>query len=137
MASPAPRHHRAAGRAAVDTYYELFQDQAQGRVAGLKHIENAHTDGDTYVWFKTANLLSTGDTFTQWRYPNIDFANGGNIRGMIAATEIYLKLTNAKRASRRAMARSPTRPALVELPQDADHGARPHGEAGQGRQERG
>jgi len=79
-----------------DTYTNFSKIRLRGRVADLKHIENAHTDGDTYVWFKTANLLSTGDTFTNGRYPNIDFANGGNIRGMIAATEIYLKLTNAK-----------------------------------------
>ncbi len=73
-----------------------FKIRLPGRVANLKHIANAHTDGDTYVWFKTANVLSTGDTFTNGRYPNIDFANGGNIKGMIAATDIYLKLTNAK-----------------------------------------
>jgi glyoxylase-like metal-dependent hydrolase (beta-lactamase superfamily II) len=79
-----------------DTYTNFSKIRLRGRVADLKHIENAHTDGDTYVWFKTANLLSTGDTFTNGRYPNIDFANGGNIRGMIAAAYIYLKLTNAK-----------------------------------------
>jgi glyoxylase-like metal-dependent hydrolase (beta-lactamase superfamily II) len=79
-----------------DTYTNFSKIRLRGRVADLKHIENAHTDGDTYVWFKTANLLSTGDTFTNGRYPNIDFANGGNIRGMIAASDIYLKLTNAK-----------------------------------------
>ena len=73
-----------------------FKIRLPGRVADLKHIANAHTDGDTYVWFKTANVLSTGDTFTNGRYPNIDFANGGNIKGMIAATDAYLKLTNAK-----------------------------------------
>jgi cyclase len=78
------------------TYTGHFQIRLRGRVADLKHIENAHTDGDTYVWFKTANVLSTGDTFTQGRYPNIDFANGGNIKGMIAATDAYLKLANAK-----------------------------------------
>ena len=33
-------------------------------------------------------------TFTNGRYPNIDFANGGNIKGMIAATGAYLKLVN-------------------------------------------
>jgi cyclase len=79
-----------------DIYTNFSKIRLRGRVANLKHIENAHTDGDTYVWFKTANVLSTGDTFTNGRYPNIDFANGGNIRGMIAATEIYLKLANAK-----------------------------------------
>jgi cyclase len=78
------------------TYTKAYQIRLRGRVADLKHIENAHTDGDTYVWFKTANVLSTGDTFTNGRYPNIDFANGGNIKGMIAATDAYLKLTNAK-----------------------------------------
>src|SRR5580658_1293393 len=78
------------------TYTGAFHIRLRGRVADLKHIEHAHTDGDTYVWFKTANVLSTGDTFTNGRYPNIDFANGGNIKGMIAATDLYLKLTNAK-----------------------------------------
>jgi glyoxylase-like metal-dependent hydrolase (beta-lactamase superfamily II) len=78
------------------TYTGAFHIRLSGRVADLKHIANAHTDGDTYVWLKTANVLSTGDTFTNARYPNIDFANGGNIKGMIAAADTYLKLTNAK-----------------------------------------
>jgi glyoxylase-like metal-dependent hydrolase (beta-lactamase superfamily II) len=80
----------------ADTYTNFSKIRLEGRVADLKHIANAHTDGDTYVWFKTANVLSTGDTFTNGRYPNIDFANGGNIKGMIAATDAYLKLVNAR-----------------------------------------
>jgi glyoxylase-like metal-dependent hydrolase (beta-lactamase superfamily II) len=78
------------------TYTGSFKIRLRGRVADLRHIANAHTDGDTYVWFKTANVLSTGDTFANGRYPNIDFANGGNIKGMIAATDAYMKLANAK-----------------------------------------
>jgi cyclase len=79
------------------TYTGAYKIRLRGRVADLKHIAAAHTDGDTYVWFKTANVLATGDTFTNGRYPNIDFANGGNnIKGMIAAADLYLKLTNAK-----------------------------------------
>jgi glyoxylase-like metal-dependent hydrolase (beta-lactamase superfamily II) len=88
---PAP-----AGALPARTYTGAFKIRMIGRVADLKHIANAHTDGDTYVWFKTANVLSTGDTFTNGRYPNIDFANGGNIKGMIAAADIYLKLTSAR-----------------------------------------
>jgi glyoxylase-like metal-dependent hydrolase (beta-lactamase superfamily II) len=88
---PAPQ-----GALPSKTYTNVSKIRLSGRVADLKHIANAHTDGDTYVWFKTANVLSTGDTFTNGRYPNIDFANGGNIKGMIAATDAYLKLTNAK-----------------------------------------
>jgi len=88
---PAP-----AGALPGKTYTGAFKIRMNGRVADLRHIANAHTDGDTYVWFKTANVLSTGDTFTNGRYPNIDFANGGNIKGMIAAADTYLKLTNAR-----------------------------------------
>jgi cyclase len=88
---PAP-----AGALPSDTYMNFSKIRLPGRVADLKYIPNAHTDGDTYVWFKTANVLATGDTFTNGRYPNIDFANGGNIKGMIAAADAYLKLTNAK-----------------------------------------
>src|SRR5882672_2973044 len=88
---PAPQ-----GALPTDTYTNFSKIRLPGRVADLKNIPNAHTDGDTYVWFKTANVLSTGDTFTNGRYPNIDFANGGNIKGMIAAADVYLKLTNAK-----------------------------------------
>ena len=79
-----------------DTYTNFSKIRLEGRIADLKHIANAHSDGDTYVWFKTANVLSTGDTFTNGRYPNIDFANGGNIGGMIAAADAYLKLVNAR-----------------------------------------
>jgi len=88
---PAPQ-----GALPSKTYTNVSKIRLSGRVADLKYIANAHTDGDTYVWFKTANVLSTGDTFTNGRYPNIDFANGGNIKGMIAATDAYLKLANAK-----------------------------------------
>ena len=88
---PAP-----AGALPGDTYTNFSKIRLPGRVADLKNIPNAHTDGDTYVWFKTANVLATGDTFTNGRYPNIDFANGGNIKGMIAAADAYLKLPNAK-----------------------------------------
>jgi cyclase len=88
---PAP-----AGALPTRTYTGAYHIRLRGRVADLKHIANAHTDGDTYVWLKAANVLSTGDTFTNGRYPNIDFANGGNIKGMIAATDAYMKLTNAK-----------------------------------------
>ena len=88
---PAPQ-----GALPSDTYTNFSKIRLSGRVADLKHIANAHTDGDTYVWFKTANVLSTGDTFTNGRYPNIDFANGGNIRGMIAASDAYIKLINAR-----------------------------------------
>jgi len=69
--------------------------QVGGRTAVLTHIQNAHTDGDSWVYFADANVISTGDTSNNTKkYQTIDFANGGDIRGMIAANEAFLKLGN-------------------------------------------
>ena len=69
--------------------------QVGGRTALLTHITNAHTDGDTWVYFADANVLCTGDTSNNTkRYQTIDFANGGDIRGMIAAQDAYLAVSN-------------------------------------------
>jgi cyclase len=66
-----------------------------GRTAMLTHVNNAHTDGDTWVYFPDANVLCTGDTMNNTkRYQTIDFANGGDIRGAIRATEAFLALAN-------------------------------------------
>jgi cyclase len=66
-----------------------------GRKAVITHIYNAHTDGDTYVYFADANVICTGDIMNNnHRYQQVDFANGGDIRGMVRATEEWLKLAN-------------------------------------------
>ncbi len=76
------------------TYTDAMTLTIKGRTAELKHPANAHTGGDTFVWFKDANVLSTGDTFTNGRYPNIDFLNGGSVKGVISAADIYMSLAN-------------------------------------------
>ena len=66
-----------------------------GRKAVLTHANNAHTDGDTWVYFADANVLCTGDIMNNTkRYQTIDFANGGDIRGAIRATDEFLKIAN-------------------------------------------
>ena len=67
-----------------------------GRKALLTHVNNAHTDGDTFVYFADANVLATGDLLSNTkRYQSIDFANGGDIRGVIKAMDAMLKISNA------------------------------------------
>ena len=66
-----------------------------GRKAMLTHTYNAHTDGDTWVYFPDANVLCTGDIMNNnHTYQQVDYANGGDIRGMIRATNAWLKLAN-------------------------------------------
>jgi cyclase len=66
-----------------------------GRKALLMHINNAHTDGDTMVYFADANVLCTGDVMNNnHRYQQVDYANGGDIRGVVRGTDEFLKLAN-------------------------------------------
>src|SRR6185437_3984741 len=68
----------------------------KGVTATVGHIANAHTDGDSYVWFRNANVLATGDIVALGRYPSIDTGNGGNIKGIIAGVGFYIMLANDK-----------------------------------------
>ncbi|SNZ01036.1 MBL fold metallo-hydrolase [Flagellimonas pacifica] len=49
------------------------------------HVHNAHTDGDTMIYFVNENILHMGDTYFSGRYPYIDLNSGGSLNGYIAA----------------------------------------------------
>ena len=78
------------------TFTDKMVIAIKGRTARLVHPGSAHTGGDTYVYFADANVLATGDTFTNGRYPNIDYLNGGSIDGVIKVNKSYLSIANAK-----------------------------------------
>jgi cyclase len=66
-----------------------------GRKAVLTHYYNAHTDGDTGVYFPDANVIATGDIMnSNHTYQQVDFFNGGDIRGMIRASNDWLRIAN-------------------------------------------
>jgi glyoxylase-like metal-dependent hydrolase (beta-lactamase superfamily II) len=67
-----------------------------GQDIHIFHVEPAHTDGDSIVHFRTANVLHMGDTFFAGRYPFIDLGSGGSIDGVIAAVDRGLALSNAE-----------------------------------------
>ncbi len=51
----------------------------------VTHIDNAHTDGDSLVYFRGSDVLVAGDILDMTRYPVVDVARGGNINGVIRA----------------------------------------------------
>jgi glyoxylase-like metal-dependent hydrolase (beta-lactamase superfamily II) len=65
--------------------YRTLSDQTN--TLKLTHYEPAHTDTDVSVHFTEADILHCGDTFWNGFYPFIDYSSGGNINGMIGATE--------------------------------------------------
>ncbi|WP_411894299.1 MBL fold metallo-hydrolase [Winogradskyella sp. A2] len=58
------------------------------------HVSNAHTDGDSILYFTESNVLHTGDTYFNGRYPYIDLNSGGSINGYIEAVKRAMILIN-------------------------------------------
>ena len=56
-------------------------------------IPNAHTDGDSFVYFRRSDVLSVGDIFTPQNYPIVDIDHGGNINGLIAGLNKIIEIT--------------------------------------------
>jgi cyclase len=72
-------------------FKDTFQLFLNNEEVALGYIPPAHTDTDIYIHFQKANVLHLGDTFFNGHYPFIDTSTGGNINGMVAATERSLK----------------------------------------------
>ena len=56
------------------------------------NLPPAHTDGDSVVIFKRANVVHMGDVYFNGLYPVIDWGSGGHIDGVIAAVDRVLPL---------------------------------------------
>jgi glyoxylase-like metal-dependent hydrolase (beta-lactamase superfamily II) len=61
-----------------------------GNTVNVVHVENAHTDGDSFVQFANLNVIHTGDTYMKDQYPFIDRSSLGSIDGFIASAEKVL-----------------------------------------------
>lgn len=67
--------------------FHLNNDEIQAVYAGP-----AHTDGDSFIYFKKANVIHTGDLYFSDGYPFIDQSSGGSLTGMIRAVDQILGL---------------------------------------------
>jgi glyoxylase-like metal-dependent hydrolase (beta-lactamase superfamily II) len=110
-------HHRVRERLSTDQFQAIrdrtipaapevawpvvtFEDgvtvHLNGQTIEAIHVENAHTDGDSLVYFHEADVLHTGDTFFNGFYPFIDVSSGGSIDGMIAAEDRALEIVGPR-----------------------------------------
>jgi glyoxylase-like metal-dependent hydrolase (beta-lactamase superfamily II) len=64
-----------------------------GEAVQIIHQPDAHTDGDSIVFFRKSDVVATGDLFTTVMYPFIDVANGGTINGYIKALNAIMDIT--------------------------------------------
>ena len=85
MSSPTGTQAPAAAAAwPSDTYFtEDWALFVNGEALQLIHVPNAHTDGDTIVFFRRSDVIATGDIYNTSRYPRFDSEKGGSVAGVI------------------------------------------------------
>jgi glyoxylase-like metal-dependent hydrolase (beta-lactamase superfamily II) len=76
-------------------YKKLAAEYRGGEQIELIYMPAAHSDGDSIVWFRHADVIATGDIFMESSYPIIEVANGGTINGEIDALNKILDLAFA------------------------------------------
>jgi cyclase len=93
MAAPQNNAPPAAALPIV-TYSESLTLHFNGEEIAIYHPEPAHTDGDSIIYFRHANVMHVGDVPSSLRYPNIGVNDGGSVDGMMAAARQVMKIAN-------------------------------------------
>ncbi|HRR27066.1 MAG TPA: MBL fold metallo-hydrolase [Acidobacteriota bacterium] len=76
------------------TFSDAMTFHLNGEDVFVFHLAHAHTDGDSVVVFRKANVIHMGDLFFNGRYPFIDLSSGGSFAGLIAAVERVLAMVD-------------------------------------------
>lgn len=80
----------------VVTFSEDITFHLNGHTIRAIHLPQAHTDGDSFIYVKEANVIHAGDIFFNGLYPFIDVEHGGSVKGMIKAVDEILSLADDK-----------------------------------------
>jgi glyoxylase-like metal-dependent hydrolase (beta-lactamase superfamily II) len=59
-------------------------------------LPEAHTDGDIYVRFLEQNVIVAGGAVTAGEYPTLDYITGGQLGGLIDATQSLIDMSDAE-----------------------------------------
>jgi glyoxylase-like metal-dependent hydrolase (beta-lactamase superfamily II) len=81
----------------TDTYFQdsmelSFNDEPIEMI----YAPNAHSDGDSIVFFRRSDVIAAGDVYLTTGYPVIDLEHGGSIDGIIAALNRIIDITIPK-----------------------------------------
>ena len=90
------RYEKGRPKAALptETFLTTGSLKAGAEQIDYGYLPLAHTSGDIYVFFKTANVLAVGDVASPVRDPSLDYFTGAWIGGRVDAMDILLKLSN-------------------------------------------
>ena len=77
------------------TYEEGLTFHFNGETIQVMHLPAGHTDSDSVIWFKEANVLHAGDLFFEGRFPYVDLNGGGTVAGYIKNVQSLLTMLNS------------------------------------------
>lgn len=75
----------------IITFDDSLAVHFNGDEIKVLHVPPGHTDSDSIIHFTSANVVHMGDSFFSGRFPNIDLAGGGDVRGFIRNVEEAMK----------------------------------------------
>lgn len=82
------------GALPIVTFSKDMSIYRNGERLHIFYAPHAHTDGDAIIHFEKANVVHMGDIFFNGLYPFVDIDSGGDVRGVIAATDRVLAISN-------------------------------------------
>lgn len=78
------------------TYQQRMTMHFNGEQIQLVHYPASHTDGDSVLYFKNANVVHTGDLFFNGFFPFVDVDSGGSVANLAANVEQILQRIDDK-----------------------------------------
>jgi glyoxylase-like metal-dependent hydrolase (beta-lactamase superfamily II) len=82
----------------LNSYFEAAKDfYFNGEAIFVYHFPDAHTDGDSLVYFRGSDVLVAGDIFVTTSYPVIDAKSGGGVQGFVEGLNKILEIAVPKR----------------------------------------
>lgn len=78
----------------IITFTQDLMFHLNGEDIHVFHVNNAHTDGDSIVYFRNSNVIHTGDIYFAGIYPFIDTSTRGSVNGVIDAAQHVLSIIN-------------------------------------------
>jgi len=85
---------RPKGAWPTETFVEKGSLKSGGEQIDYGYLLMAHTSGDAYVHFKSANVIAVGDVASPVRDPELDWFTGGWVGGRVDSMDLLLKISN-------------------------------------------
>jgi cyclase len=75
----------------IITFSDSLSMHFNGEEIRIQHMSEGHTGGDSVIFFKTSNVLHTGDLYIGPVFPFVDIDHGGDVVGLLSDIRALLR----------------------------------------------